>query len=516
MKKILKIQKFVPYILTTLFFLYLCLQFTSVMVYCDDYGYYSLSYGVHTTFKGHNYTLIQLFSFLREHYFHANGRLLYFFIWLFIYHIGELKLVQLAAAAIVTLIFFSIFKIILHYNDYARNHTALLSVMCFMSYGIMEISILRFGMYWFVAMFLYVASLLPFLLFQIIYLKKANTTSTNILLIILIFMSSWSQESWSVSTVCFTLFLAVYEWKMNNLSKWNICYIFAAAIGFGLLISSPGIQQRATGYETFYTFNVLEKVKYCLPNIMLLFNKMRLFQLILWGSQIILSISLAKNEKKKFVKLWDYFYIICILLKLLSYFLIYQKTEIENASFYIQLSNIFTCYLISCMIVQVTRYYISEEKIIPLLVFFSTVISIGCLLVVPEIPDRLFIPLAILSNILNLDIIMNYLSGVKYNLAVRILVFSIFMVLCLPNMFHIYRAYANNAKIWNANKIKIEEAAVMRAQTTDGNDYVILQKLPHFEYAGEMLYSGVADFMKIWMCNYYNLPYEFEFIYQDM
>ena len=90
------------------------------------------------------------------------------------------------------------------------------------------------------------------------------------------------------------------------------------------------------------------------------------------------------------------------------------------------------------------------------------------------------------------------------------------MVLCLPNMFPIYRAYANNAKIWNANKIKIEEAAVMRAQTTEGNDYVILQKLPHFEYAGEMLYSGVADFMKIWMCNYYDLPYEFEFIYQDM
>lgn len=116
MKKILKIQKLVPYILTILFFLYLCLQFTSVMVYCDDYGYYSLSYGVHTTFKGHNYTLIQLLSFLREHYFHANGRLLYFFIWLFIYHIGELKLVQLAAAAIVTLIFFSIFKIILHYT----------------------------------------------------------------------------------------------------------------------------------------------------------------------------------------------------------------------------------------------------------------------------------------------------------------------------------------------------------------------------------------------------------------
>ena len=95
-------------------FLLLWLQFQNVSIYYDDYGYYSLSYGI-SNWQGslpYTFTWGELFQFLYKHYFLANGRLLYFFLWLSLYKIGGLAFVQLGAAIITNASLYMIYKVI--------------------------------------------------------------------------------------------------------------------------------------------------------------------------------------------------------------------------------------------------------------------------------------------------------------------------------------------------------------------------------------------------------------------
>lgn len=274
----------------TIFFIYLFFQFSKIEIYYDDYGYYSLTYGIQSDFKGHSYTMSQLFSFLKEHYLRANGRLLYFFIWLFLYHIGGLKCVQLSAAVIVTAIFGLIIKIILEQNCKEKNVKKYLvffvSVLCCLSYGVMEIGLLQFGMYWFAAMFHYVASLVPFLLFQILYFKEEPPNlGKQLLLLFLLFLSAWSEESWSVATVGFTILLAFLSLKNKRFCKWNIVYILGSLSGLFLVFFSPGIRLRMENHTNFYSLSIIGKVMYTLPRIMVTFWTMRLFQIVFWCGQ---------------------------------------------------------------------------------------------------------------------------------------------------------------------------------------------------------------------------------------
>ena len=85
MKKRMKHLQMIQFMIIVLFFVILFLQFRLVGVQYDDYGYYSLNYGASTPHYGYQYTFKELIRFLKEHYYGANGRLLYFAIWLILF-----------------------------------------------------------------------------------------------------------------------------------------------------------------------------------------------------------------------------------------------------------------------------------------------------------------------------------------------------------------------------------------------------------------------------------------------
>ena len=91
---------------------YLLLQFHYVKVYFDDYGYYSLSYGVNSVKSGHNFNFTELISYLKIHYFDVNGRIPGYFVWLGLYILGGLSAVQTVAAGFVLLILVLLWKFI--------------------------------------------------------------------------------------------------------------------------------------------------------------------------------------------------------------------------------------------------------------------------------------------------------------------------------------------------------------------------------------------------------------------
>lgn len=173
-------------------------------------------------------------------------------------------------------------------------------------------------------------------------------------------------------------------------------------------------------------------------------------------------------------------------------------------------------FLLLLMVIQITRYYMIKKADCLLLIFFSTILSIGCLIVVPAIPARLFLPLVILTNILNIDIIVSFIlmiSTEKKRMKAGIAAVLVLAVLCIPNMYQIYNGYSENAQVWKRNQKRMEEITVRREQGENVNE-VFLEKLPNKEYSGEMLYFGTADYMKFWICNFYDLPYDFELYYK--
>lgn len=138
------------------------------MIYYDDYGYYSLTYGA-VGHRGDIYSLSELISFLKNHYMHVNGRILYFFIWLLLYEFGKLKLVQFAAALSVSGIIFLIWKIII--SNHRAEPISAMFLICD-CYWLIGITMHRQGTYWFAAFWNYVLPLLPFLLFCLLYFQK--------------------------------------------------------------------------------------------------------------------------------------------------------------------------------------------------------------------------------------------------------------------------------------------------------------------------------------------------------
>ena len=65
-------------VLFVLFFLFLCIQHQFVYLYFDDYGYASLTYGYTGNTAGMDYSILDVFGFIKWHYLEWGGRVLYY------------------------------------------------------------------------------------------------------------------------------------------------------------------------------------------------------------------------------------------------------------------------------------------------------------------------------------------------------------------------------------------------------------------------------------------------------
>lgn len=169
-------------------------QFRVVHIYFDDYAYYSLSYA--RSFNGtKNYTILQLLEFMKAHYMECNGRLLYFFVWLLLFWLGGLPLVQLSAAVIMVGVLWVLWKAASLKMEGYQKVLAAISVCAL--YWSLDIVFLRQGIYWFAAFFLYVMPVGVLVLAALLYFEflggERNTAGNKMTILLLIFAAGWSQ-----------------------------------------------------------------------------------------------------------------------------------------------------------------------------------------------------------------------------------------------------------------------------------------------------------------------------------
>lgn len=493
-----------PFVLAGMF---LVKQFENVMVYYDDYAYYSLSYAKSFSHTGNAFSLEELCTFLVHHYMDCNGRLLYFFIWLTTYMLGGLEAVQFVAAFTVLciLVVFWIFSV--KYGDLPKLPSAIL--IC-LFYGLFDIHLHRFGTYWFAAFFHYVMPVLPLTLLIYFYFftqERKYTLVQQIAFVIITFFAAFSQEQLAVTTVAVTIMLFAYEVTQKHVQKINYILMASSVTGMMIVLMSTGLHERGGKYELAFLPQIFSSVAQ-LVGIFFSADSW-LLQAALFTAMFGINSTLVKLEHTEKMKLFDGLCaglsLACALLYMLGYDAIGMKVGIKGVY-----TTILGLIIVILIMMQVSRYYLKKLAIPQLVLFYAAVLSIACLSVVPELPIRLLIPAwyllfpVMLGGILEIPNVLPHERRVAQQFAAYGLCILIACI-SIPNALAIYDGYKINAEALKHNdKILTNVSADACEEATPY--YITLMKIPDTLCRVQVVYDKGFEFMKPWMDRYYSLP----------
>ena len=145
----------------------LLMQHRLIGMYFDDFGNASLSYSYDSSqIQGTNYTIDDLLAWAQYIYFNWGGRILYALMLIPMLKNGP-TLFMLVQAVILLLIFIMAYKIVKRYCGYQDEPFVVIGLA--VMYGLLNATILTWGIYWASASVLYVWPILPFFLFVYLY-----------------------------------------------------------------------------------------------------------------------------------------------------------------------------------------------------------------------------------------------------------------------------------------------------------------------------------------------------------
>lgn len=498
--------------LTTTFLLWK--QFSTVMVYYDDYGYYSLTYG-EFEHRGNTYTLIELFNFLKNHYANANGRILYFFVWLVIYGLGGLVAVQIAAALCTGCILYLLWRIA---TKLGGNEPVSAAFLICAFYGLLEITLHRQGTYWFAAFWVYIPPLIPLLLFCLLYFendKKVRSSALHVLMAFFIFCAAFSQEQIGVATICFTILLTVLAIYEKTVTWWNCAYIGTAVVGAMIVLMSPAIQARGarrSAGDLPFLQQMVCNIKTLVGNFFSPSN--RLILIALFVAFTLICLQLFITEKKKNWKIVDVTLGVVGISATVNYYFDNAIINIISKGHRWMVAAIFGIALIMIMI-EISRYYVKNGNYCNLILFYTAILSIACLSFVSELPIRLLIfPMFLLFLVIvdGLQIVKR-LRG-RFGTCLLLLICTVTGIASWENAYYIYEGYKENKTVHVYNDTSLRNAS-QRIMQGESITEINLKKVPDILYGSEMVYYPGFENIISWMENYYDIPDGIKLNYLD-
>lgn len=502
-------KKFFPFLVFAVFAAWMLLQYSRVFIYFDDFGYLSLSYGYNVAdVAGHSYGPEQMLEFMAAHYSEANGRLLYTGLYLFLYMLGGLRLVQLAMAFTVPAILFLIYSMT-DRRELSWPQSSLLAAFLCLMFGTISLAVNRQGTYWFAASFLYLTPCIPFLLLSSLYLRtegQALTLGKLFLLCLLSFISGFSQEQWWVSACVMIASILLYKWVRNRRSgigPADLLILLCAFAGGCIIALSPAVAARMTrdsANTAFSSLSLPEKIITNTKGILTLFTTgdNQPFLSVFLALMFLMALWMAV-KKLGFVRLHTAYLICCAL-----FFI--EPRFIENHRFVLWLPFLFFT------AAEVLQFYVSSGEWNHLFIFIAAVASVGCMVIVPEFPTRSLLPFLLLSFLLAGDIACCWLKETKLIPAVFCL-----LLLARPSVANLeaaYFGYSANYKILMENE-EILEAASLSVKSGVPVGEILLKRQSCYDYGGDMMYQEPFGFMEYWVKEYYDLPADMIITYEE-
>ena len=486
-----------------IFLIYLLAQYHLVYLYYDDFGYCSLSYGYNAGIIGNAITPSGLITWLFHSYFEVNGRIFTNLAFVLVAWLGDVNLMRIFFPLCITGIYWFIY-----FETFSRLESGcnklIGAAILVLSYGLFDIRVCKDGLYWFAAAFGYIVPVLLFLLFI-----KINRTNSvfQYLIIFLICLSCEQMVAMTFSFLGTKTILSLLE--KRKLDRKDVIGFMISIVGGMVMILSPASRNRINnpGNIAFRELNFLDKLLTNVNHIIrLLFNGTGiLFVTFLFVLFIITALFILKMEFNKPLKIANAGY---IMISVLIWFCFVKG--VLNFSSQMTCYGLFFYFVIGFVDILVLYNKLCREMIT---LIIAGMASIGLLLVVPEIPVRTFIPFIFITIWLMMDLIsrvmrqhmgmMGYtIAGIPY------------AIVMITNMMLIYQGYLANTEVLKYNDAMLEEAKVLLQNGMEITE-VELYRLKDDMYAGAQVYHDSVSYMKFWMDEYYQLPYEITYVYYD-
>lgn len=520
-KKILDVIKENKFIIICFFafFTFVMFQHSFLWIYHDDYGYASLSYAYNVqSVVGHSFNVKQLIEFLYGHYMTWGGRILYLGIECFVLS-KSLIAFRILQSIVITLIFFYIYKIIIKFSK-TSNEKKIAIFVAFL-YGVIEVMVIRSGIFWASASVLYVFPILPFMMFIYYYDVNNENTNKTILFMILIFCSTFSQEQIAVAAITYLMVIILANlYETKKISKSNILIFASAIIGFLLIMLCPGSQMRMQSETNngFYELSLLSKLRISVPNtINYLFSPMSKIFVVMF--MICLTYICYKNYTKKnnglhFVDVISFVSAALMLTTTLftnnvyfSYFLgIFNGSKIVGIIYIVYILQL-------CLVLySLTTFGINEGKIQLSALSICAVFSQAAMLMASYYPLRS----ALIFELLFFPIVGYCLTKLFRVFSLHNTIINIFLMafccLSFANYFYITYGYYKNSGINQKNDSILQEKS---KEIREGKSVkkIKLKKLNDLTFSGEQPYSSGQEYIVSWIYEYYDIPNDVEIIY---
>lgn len=509
---------------------YLLLQFSKVFIYYDDYGYLSLSYGyVMEEVAGTDYNLSQLLEYMGHHYYYSSGRLRCIFLYLLLYLVGGLKLLQAFMAAAVLAVAVLSYKAAVTAqaleNGAGRIMTAVFTCLL---YGFIGIYVKRHGIYWFAASFLYVVPAVSVIGLGWMYcgtIRRRRSAMWWSACIVLAFLGAFSQEQWLVAVLALVLAVMGYKQYLFRVTDTDMkegraglrdFAVLAAAIAGALpILTSPAVKDRMAMDAAFAERSFMEKVVYNIDAVTRLFfspgNQNYIFLLLIMA-MVMTAAMMARGQGKRIT------HVLFLAASLAAGVYLFAEAHVwghVDGSQYLT-GAVWLLFGYSLWMTERFLYFtFSGSNIFQGMLCIAGFFSMACLVVVPELPERVLIPYMLLSFSL-----LSYIFGEVFAKKATLRMAGGVLLLCmavisLPNMKNIYRGYSANWKVHQYNDAVLRQN-VERVKQGERIKEIRLYRLLDALCTMEMVYDPGFDFMIFWMYEYYDFPPNVAFLYETV
>lgn len=489
----------------------LLIQHRFVGIYFDDYGNASLSYGYNNPdIHGTNWGIKDLLSWAKWCYLNWGGRILYASTILFPLIKHSALPFMITQAFVIIGILWLIYDIVLKQSklEYVNYKWAILVIVSFFLIGQ---DVHRYGTYWASASVLYVWPLLPFLLSIYLYIKMEEKIQGQqelkicgvVCLCILIFWATFSQEQVGLSVLAFySIYIVVGHWKEWKRYKIiDISVLTTSGISYLILFMAPG-NFRRLGTTEFATLSFGEKIVHNFPILVKCFfsNGIKWLNLLMTFMVIYGAFRIWRTYKKT---------IILLLLSICSFiicFINFYKPILGTEVMGVVLG----CFVIVNTVVVTSIYCIIYEKIAIMALMFAGGISVGCLVISPAIDLRSYIEY-IFVIIVVIGCYWVDVTNEKQNKFLKIAIYALLVVVAvvgLKNYYTILKGYEKNYASLHYNE-KI-------LHNYNGEKKIYLKKTKNVFYRGPMAYEEHFEGTEYWMKEYYDIPADVEFVWEDI
>jgi hypothetical protein len=538
-------EKFLIFFVFSLFFFFIFFQHYFVFFMHDDYGYASLSYGYipHGVKPGCQYNFSHIIDFLKWQYNNWGGRIIFFFLEVIVLKFGiwPFRIIQ---SIVITLIFYLFYKIAIFSleEEVPLKSRLYFAIILCSSYGFLPLAVLRESIYWATASFVYLWPLLFFFASIFFFLKYKNSEKVPWFWfsMISIFISSFSHEQTSITTLIFYSLLFFYEkFLKKHDAKVEALLLIAAFSGAILLFIAPGNIKRFIFHHPG-NFSFLEGIENTIKGMFFAYFNRGTFLIYLFFSIVLLFLYFGKffNNNIKIINKSD------ILEELILFQFLFPKNNKITTNDILRITVLFSLIYISLSVLYFIILFVLKVSIFSNLInFLIFVIFIGCILLLTFLSIKKLLIIFIASSIFLNQLFLFVMGGFPQRSALASLIMLLFLIayimlriynserisfrkiflvtftalwitISFVNFSRIFYGYYRNSFV-NTKNHQILKYASRRISYGRKVEKIYLIKLKDDLYAQALPYMDNYEYIESWIKFYYDISPKVQFLWLD-